>query len=84
MPFIHLIDRFCLIRSDCVDSFDKLQTDGYFDIRLHFTHILALVLQQCFNKEHVTGMLKQVQSYVLTYTVQFIWHLHQQMSSLIA
>ena len=44
MSFFHLIDKFCLIRSECVDSFDLLHTDGYFDVRLHFTDLLAVAL----------------------------------------
>lgn len=34
MPFFQLLDKFCIIRAEQVDSFASLQTDGFFDVRL--------------------------------------------------
>lgn len=51
MPFFHLLDKFCIIRAEQVDTFDKLQTDGFFDIRLQFSSLLATSLQYLIDQD---------------------------------
>jgi len=45
MPFFQLLDKFCIIRAEQVDSFDSLETDGFFDVRLQFSSMLETALQ---------------------------------------
>ena len=70
-PIFQLFDKFCLLDRE------------FFDIQHMFTMMLSMALDHFFEEED-THCLRDLQSYILTYSIQFIWHLYLLMTSKIS
>ena len=70
-PVFQLFDKFCLLDSE------------FFDIQYMCTVILSQGLDHFFDTEDAQ-CLGNLQSYILTYSIEFIWHLYLLMTSKIS
>ena len=70
LPMFQMLDKFSLLDAE------------YFDIRYQFSSMLVTTIEFYFSRND-EEMLSTMQNYVLTYSIQFIWHLYLHMHSAI-
>ena len=70
LPMFQMLDKFSLLDAE------------YFDIRYQFSSMLVTTIEFYFSRND-EEMLSTMQNYVITYSIQFIWHLYLHMHSAI-